>query len=344
MNRPASSDRGAKRGAKSAGPAGATQPGDPAWDAHGRDAHKPSAVPWRGWKDILLRVKSEVVADDISTQAAALAFYGMLAVFPALVALVSIYGLLADPADVERQLNALAVVLPGAARDVISAQLHALVTNSSGSLGIGALAGIVGALWSASSGVASLIKGINLAYDEKETRGFFKTRGLALLFTIALIAFVTVAFALVAVLPGILGVHEGPIAWALSIARWPFLAAGVLLGLGVLYRYAPDRERARWRWVTWGSAIAAVVWLLASVGFSVYVSNFGNYDKTYGTIGGVIVLLLWFYVSSFVILLGAEINSEIEAQTAQDSTDGPPKPLGHRGANKADVLGDIQTA
>lgn len=322
----------------------ATDPRDPAWEAHGRSAKKPSGVPPRGWKDILLRVKSEVVADDISTQAAALAFYGMLAIFPALVALVSVYGLLADPVDVERQLNALAVLLPGAARDVVSGQLHAIVTNSSGSLGLGAIAGIFGALWSASSGVASLIKGINLAYDEKETRGFFKTRGLALLFTIALILFVTVAFALVAVLPGILGVHEGPIAWALSIARWPFLAAGVLLGLGVLYRYAPDRERARWRWVTWGSAIAAVIWLVASIGFSVYVSNFGNYDKTYGAIGGVIVLLLWFYVSSFVILLGAEINSEIEAQTAQDSTDGPPKPLGHRGAAKADVLGEVRTA
>jgi membrane protein len=321
----------------------ADEPGNPAWHAHGREADKPSQVPPRGWKDIALRIKNEVKQDNVGSLAAGLAFYAMLAVFPGLVALVSMYGLIFDPADVEKQVASFSVMLPGSARELLEAQLHQLVANSPSSLGIGAALGIAGALWSASSGVASLIKGINIAYDEPEKRGFFKLRGLALLFTLAVIVLAIVALALIAVLPGLLGSLQGPVQSLVKIGRWPVLALGVLLVLAVLFRYAPDREKPRWRWVTWGSAIATIVWLLASAGFSLYVSNFANYDKTYGTLGSVIVLLLWFYVSSFVVLLGAEINAEIEAQTAKDSTTGPAKHMGQRGATKADYLGKAQT-
>lgn len=314
------------------------------WRAHGRDAEKPSQLPAKGWKDVALRVKSEVAEDDIATVSAALAFYAMLAVFPGLVALISLYGLFADPVDVERQINSVAVLLPGEARTMLEQQLHGLVASSSGGLGLGAVFGILGALWSASSGVASLIAAINKAYDEKETRGFFKLRGLALAFTLGHVLFAIVALGLIALVPVLLGSLATSLQPLIDLGRWPFLAFSVVLGLSLLYRYAPNRDRARWRWVTWGSGVATIVWLLASAAFSLYVSNFGNYDKTYGTLGSVIVLLLWFYVSAFAILLGAEINSELEAQTAKDSTIGPNKPLGHRGASKADELGDIQTA
>jgi membrane protein len=197
-------------------------------------------------------------------------------------------------------------------------------------------------LWSASGGVQGLVKGLNLVYDERETRGFLKLRGLSLLLTLGAIVVAVTAIALIAVFPGFvdsLGLgRAGEL--AASIGRWVVLALLVLAALAVVYRYAPDRANPRWRWVSWGAVVALVLWLLATVGFSWSVDNFGKYNQTYGALAAVIILLLWLFLSAFVVLLGAEFDAETERQTARDTTTGPSRPLGQRDAEVADTLGE----
>lgn len=309
---------------------------------HGRDADSPGGIPLRGWKDTLVRVKTQIAADHMTIIAAGVAFYAMLAIFPALIALVSVYGLVFSPAEVEAQIQALSAVLPNEARTVIGGQLEALVQRPRTTLGWGAVLGIVGALWTASSGTANMMEAINIAYDERD-RGFVKARALAVVFTFGLIVAVVVALALVALAPALLGFIGLGVVGRVAVqwGRWPVLALLVIGGLALLYRYAPNRKRAKLRWVTWGSGIATLLWIAASIGFSLYVENFGSYAKSYGALAGVIVLMFWLFISAFVILLGAELNAELEAQTARDSTVGADEPRGRRGARKADVLGEV---
>lgn len=307
----------------------------------GRQAHSPRQLGWAGWKDVLWRVKRQIEVDHIPIIAAGLAFYAMLALFPTLIALLSIYGLVASAEQVSQQVSQLYGALPSGAAEVIDQQLSG-IAGQSGGLGWGAILGLVGALWAASTGTQALIKGVNLAYDEEEKRGFVKLRAVALLMTVGLILAIIVAVAAIVFVPIVLGYIGlgGAAETLIRIGRWPALAVLTAMGLAVVYRYAPDRREAKWRWVTWGSAIATVLWLVASLGFSWYVDNFGNYNEVYGSIGGVIVLLLWLYLSAFVVLLGAELDSELEAQTAKDSTVGPDRPMGERDAVKADNLGE----
>lgn len=284
-------------------------------------AHTSAHVSLRDWKKVLARVWKEMIDDKVSDIAASLAYYAMLAVFPALIGLTSIYGMLFDPADVQRQINELSGALPWSARQLLATQLKEIVRASETAQGFGLLLSIVGVLWSASSGTSALIEAINTAYDENETRNFFKQRALALAFTLGFILSAVIAFGIIAVLPSFLdNLGLGPIGQTVvAIGRWPSLALLVIVGLSLLYRYAPNRRRARWQWINWGSIIAAIIWTLASILFSLYVTSFGSYNKTYGTLGGVIVLLLWFYVSGFVILLGAEVNAELEHRAPKDS-------------------------
>ena len=307
----------------------------------GRRAKSPFRIPPRGWKDVGLRVKDEIKRDNVPIVAAGMAFYGMLAIFPGLIALVSLYGLIADPADVQQQIGALSGMLPASARELLSERLNALVTSSSTSLGLGLLISVAAALWSASAGMKSAITAINIAYDEREERGFVKLRGLALGLTLGAITIVLLCFALVAVLPGLFGmIGLGDAGQALiTYGRWPLMALLVMGGLSVLYRYAPCRDNPRWRWVSWGAVVSTLLWLGLTGLFSLYVSNFGSFGETYGALAGVIVLMLWLFLSSFVVLLGAELNSEIEHQTTMDTTTGEPEPLGERGAHKADTVG-----
>ena len=311
-------------------------------DDRGRSATSPREVPARGWKDVLLRVKDQVKADQVPLLAAGVGFYAMLALFPALIAVVSVYGLVADPADVEQQIAGMTSALPAGAADLIGEQLTSIVNSQSSSLTWGLALSLAGVLWSVSSGVQGLIKGLNIAYDEDESRGFVKLRALALLLTLGAIVGVIAALGLIVVVPLLLrAVGLGVVgAWAVRIGRWPLLAVLVAVGLAVVYRYGPDRDRPRWRWVGPGAAIATVLWILGSIGFSVYVNNFGSYNRTYGSLRAVIVLLLWLYLSSFVVLLGAEIDAELEHQTARDSTVGPERPLGRRDAYVADHVGE----
>jgi membrane protein len=311
-------------------------------EAAGRDAERPSEIPPRGWFAVLKRVKAEVKDDNVPLLAAGVAFYAMLAIFPAIIAVVTVYGMVADPAQVESQVSEFAKSLPSGADQLLTEQLKSVTSAGRQSLSIGLVVSLLAVLWSASSGVQGLVKGLNLVYDEQESRGFVKLRGLSLLLTLGAIVLAVAALALITVFPGVidnLGLGQAG-QLAASIVRWVVLALLVLWALAVVYRYAPDRANPRWRWVSWGAVVALVLWLLGSIGFSWYVDNFGKYNKTYGALAAVIILLLWLFLSAFVVLLGAEFDAETERQTATDTTTGPERPMGSRDAEVADTVGE----
>jgi membrane protein len=309
-------------------------------DGHGRDADAPTELPPRAWRDVAMRVKVQMREDNATILAGGVAFFSMLSLFPALTALLSLYGLVADPADVARHVEELGQALPDEARQLLTDQLDALSSSSSGSLSVGLAISVLLALWSASSATKQLLVALSTAYDEAEERGFIRLRLLAAAFTVLAIvglgAFLFVLTALPGVASEVLGETGATVA---SLARWPVLLVAMLVALAALYRHGPDRDRPRWRWVSVGSVIATLVWLLASIAFSFYASNVGSYDKTYGTLASVIVLMLWLYLTALCVILGAEINAEMERQTAQDSTTGPDRPLGARDAEAADTVG-----
>jgi membrane protein len=266
----------------------------------------------------------------------------LLALFPGLAALVSIYGLLLNPSQVETQVAALSQILPPESTQMIGDQLQKLVTASSGSLSVSAGVSLLFALWSASRGMSGLVTAFNIAYQQKETRGFFKLNLVAIVLTVLMLIGGTVIIALVGVLPAALQFIglESSTKWLLLVLEWPLLIAVVMAGLAVLYRYAPDRHPPHWRWVSPGAIVATLLWLLGSLAFTVYVSHFNSYDKTYGSLGGVVVMLTWLYLTAFVALLGAVINAQSERQTEADSTTGGEKPMGRRNAYAADTVGN----
>jgi membrane protein len=310
-------------------------------DPHGRTATHPSEIPKRGWRDIGARVWQNLGRDNTSLVSAGIGLHALLAAFPALAVLVSLYGMFASPADVARDLQPFLGVLPGDAAKLITDQLQSLTTPQNHALGFGALAATLLALWNSRQGMVSLMTATNIAYNERERRSLLRQVALSIVFSLgALLIFLVMLLVGVAV-PLLLAV--APLGRNMTIAvlvfRWVLLWVFAVLGFSLAYRYAPDRQRAKWRWVTWGSVIGATLWLLGSLAFAAYVQNFGSYGKTYGALGGVIVLIMWFYLMGFTIVLGAEINAEMEHQTAVDTTDGPPAPMGKRGAYVADTLG-----
>jgi len=298
-------------------------PAEAQWE-RGRGAETPKDIPKRGWRDILMRVKRQMAEDRLSIVAAGVAFYALLAVFPALIALVALYGLAFDPKQVSEQVAALSGMLPPQAADILLGQLQDLTATRSGALGLGAIGGLVLALWSASAGVRTLMEALNVAYDEQESRGFVSYYGTAILLTLGAILGVIAAIAVVVAPPvvvrflGLGSLLEGVIAFA----RWPILAIAMMAGLAVVYRYGPSREQPRWSWVSAGALIATLLWIAGSALFSLYVTSFGSYNETYGSMGAVIILLTWFLLSAYAILIGAEINSEMERQTRKDTTTG----------------------
>jgi membrane protein len=308
----------------------------------GRTAEHPTDIGVRGFGDVGARLKRDVKRDDVSLLAAGVAFYAMLALVPALVALVSVYGLVADPNDIRRNVDDVLSAAPREVRALVRSQLSAIVDSSPSGLRLGALAGIAIALWSASAGVKNLMTAINRAYHENETRGFVKLRGTALLLTIALLIFGLAALAGLVIWPQTLGSSgaEGVLRTTVMIIRWPLAVLVIVTGLAVLYRFAPDRDRPRWNWASAGAVVATVVWLVASIGFSIYAANFGNYNETYGALGAIVVVMLWLYIGAYAVILGAELNGELEHQTAHDTTRGRPEPMGARDAYVADTLGE----
>jgi len=269
-----------------------------------------------GWLAVARRIWREAASDRISLVAAGCAFYAMLALFPALSLLISIYGLVFDPLTVEPQIAVMNRFLPPIAQDLISARIHDLVTVQRPRLGLGATISGAIALWSASAGTRGMIGALNLAYEEEEGRGFFAFHGMALLMTLAGTLAVAVGIALLVFLPTLITLLNLPLRQAFLIRGGSLLLLLVLvtLGLAALYRYGPSLHHARWRKVVPGAVAAALLWAIGSVLFSFYVTNYASYDSTYGPLGGAIGLMMWLYVSVFVILLGAELNSELEVQ------------------------------
>lgn len=308
----------------------------------GRRAERPTDIPRRGWWDILLRVNDKISRTNASLIAAGLAFYAFLAIPSALSALVALYGLVFNPAQVGQQISAMQGVMPGEAIKLVSQELTTITSSSNSKLGLALAFSVLIALWSARSGASSLISALNIAYEETEKRSFIRFQLDAFAMTVAITLFAILALALIAFLPAVIGLLPlGSFDKLLAqVVRWPILIVLVMLSLAAIYRFAPSREQAKWRWVSPGAVVATVLWLLGSALFSVYVSNFASYDKTYGSLGAVVVLLMWLYVTSFVIILGAALNAEIEHQTARDSTTGTPLPLGRRGAVMADTVGE----
>ncbi len=312
--------------------------------ARGREAERPGRIPAPGWKDVLWRSWQSVSENNIFLVSGGVTYAMILALFPGLAALVSIYGLLLDPGQIESDVSALGAVLPEQSRQMLIDELHQLASASSGALGFGAVVGLLFALWSASRGMSGLITAIDIAYEQKETRSFLRFNLIALLMTLGAIIGGLVAIALVAVLPAAVQLlAAGPLTkWLLLLVQWPLLIVLVMAGLAVLYRYAPDREEPQWRWVSPGAIAATALWVAGSIAFTIYVTNLANYDKTYGSLGGVVILLTWLYLSAFTVLLGAVINAQSERQTRRDTTRGQPEPMGRRGAYAADTLGAKQ--
>ena len=286
----------------------------------GADASSPKEIPPKGWVQVLKRTKDQVKSDSMSLLAAGVAFYGVLALFPAMVAVLSIYGLVSDPADVTRQVEGLSANLPNEVRNLITEQLQSVAASGRSSLSFGLIISVLAAMWAASKGMKALIEALNVAYDEQEDRGFLKTRALAYGFTVGAVLLVIMAVGVITVVPA-LADGLGPIGdITATIIRWPILALVMLVGLAIIYRYGPSREDPEWRWVSPGSLVATVLWMAGSALFALYVNNFGKYNETYGSIGAVVVLMLWLYLTAFVVLLGAELNGETEEQVAADTS------------------------
>ncbi len=329
MSTAADEKPGGTRGGPSAG--GAERP-------PGSQAESPTEIPSQGWLQITKRSIKEVGEDNLTLIAGGIAYSWFLSLFPMMIAAVSIYGLVVDPTEVQAQVDSLASGLPQAAQDLIGTQLRSISSSSGGGMSLTLILSVALALWSASAGMAGLVQALNIAYDEKDERNFVIKRGLAILLTIGFLVFIAVAILLVGVFPVVLqslGANAFITVLA-QVVRLAVLVATFGLFLALLYKVAPHRDDPQLKWLSLGAIVSTVIWVVASVAFSFYVDNFGSYSETYGALAGVVVLLLWFWLTALVILLGAEINAETEAQTVKDSTTGPAKPLGERDAVKAD--------
>jgi membrane protein len=310
----------------------------------GREANTPKQIPARGWKDIFWRMFWGISEDRILSTSGGVAFFALLAVFPAIATIVSLYGLFADASTIRGHLSLLAGILPGGVLDLLGEQIALITTQGSDTLSLAFVVGFLVALWSANSGVAALFDALNVVYGEKEKRSLLRFYATTFLLTLGMIGFIILAITAVVVAPVVLTFmgFVTPAERLLAILRWPILLVVVGLWLAVIYRYGPSRRDPKWRWVTWGSATASILWLTASILFSWYVANFDSYNKTYGSLGAGVGFMVWIWLSVVIVLLGADLNAEMEHQTARDSTEGAPKPLGARGATMADHVGAAQ--
>jgi membrane protein len=310
-------------------------------DGRGRAAERPTHIPRLGWKDILYRVKDEISQDRIGTIAGGTTFFLVLSLFPAIGAMVSLYGLVADPATIQQHIEIVRGYVPSAALDLFGEELKRL-SQEPKTLGLRFAVTLAIALWSANSGVKALFDALNVAYDEDEKRGFLALNASTMAFTVGAIVFLILLLNVVVGVPVVVKLlYLGPFGDLLvTILPALVLLALASVGIAMLYRYGPSRTRARWHWITPGSLVAAFVWLATSAAFSWYLANFANYSATYGSLGAIIGVMMWVYISMWIVLVGAELNAEIEHQTARDTTVGPDKPLGTRGATMADRVGE----
>ncbi|MDB5524747.1 MAG: ribonuclease [Rhizobium sp.] len=310
-------------------------------DERGRHADTPTAIPPKGLRDVFWRVVSEVIEDRVSLIAAGVTYYLLFASFPALGVLVALYGFMADPSTIATEINFLSSILPPGALDIVLAQLTTLTAQKTSTLSFAFVTSFLIALWSANNGIKALFDAMNIAYGETEKRSIIKLNLMSLAFTAAgLLVAAAVIFA-IGIVPAALAYLrlENWIETLAAWARWPIILIFIGTGIVMIYRYGPSRENARLRWISWGAAFSTLIWLLASMLFSFYLANFADYNATYGTLGALIGFMVWIWISVIIVIVGAEINAELEHQTMCDSTTGPPVPMGDRGAVMADTLG-----
>lgn len=310
----------------------------------GQRAEKPGQIPKRGWKEIGKRIFSQLQEDHVQIVSAGVAFYFFLALFPMIVAAISVYGLVLSPSQIQQHITELGGVLPSEAYKIIQGIMEPMLDKPSETFGWGLALSILISLWSANKGTSALFEGINIAYNEKDERGFFKKTGMTLLFTLGGILIGLISILIVILFPAFVEWFgfSSFIENTLSLGRWLILGALVVFSIALLYKFAPHRDNAQFKWVSWGAVTGTVFWIGGSLLFSWYVQNFGSYDDMYGSFAAVIILLMWLFLTSFIVLLGAEINSEVEYQTSRDTTVGERAPLGERGAFQADHVAGPQ--
>ena len=333
--RPTQTARPARRGSRPPGL-------DARSRALGRTARSPAHIPWRGWKQVLHRAVREAGSDRVSLSASGCAFWATLSLFPAISMVIALYGMVFDPVTVEPQLENIRHLLPAPAFEMISERVRTLVSHPGSTLGVSLLISTAVTLWSASTGTKSLISALNLAYEEQERRGLLAFQAVGLLMTLGAILGAILALAILVLLPAVisflgLSAHTQGLVQFGSFAD---LVIFVLSALSVLYRFGPSRRVAQWHWITPGSVVATVLWLIASLLFSFYVQHIATFNATYGPLGAVAGIMMWFWVTAYAVLFGAELNAELELQTAEDTTEGGPRPMGERGAFVADHVAE----
>ncbi|WP_300437761.1 YihY/virulence factor BrkB family protein [Christiangramia sp.] len=307
-------------------------------DYRGQDAQWPHQIPFKGWIDIGKRVFKEMQADHVQIVSAGVAFYFFLSIFPTIVVAISIYSLVLEPAQIQEQLSRLTLILPQQAYGMITDILNPVINQDREEIGWGLAISILVSIWSANKGTSALFQGINIAYDEIDTRGLIKKNLITLLFTLAGVVIGLISLLIVIFFPLLvknIGLNSG-LENILTWLRWVILGIILILTLSMVYKIAPNRTNPKFRWVSWGAILGTIFWLAGSMAFSWYVSNFGSYDDLYGSFAAVAILMLWLFLTAFIVLIGAEINSEMEHQTAFDTTIGAEKPLGERNAWHAD--------
>ncbi|PDS76123.1 YihY/virulence factor BrkB family protein [Rhizobium sp. L43] len=328
--------------ARQAGSPAASAESGSAEDEHGRNAAVPEAIPLRGLRDVFWRLYHEVLDDRVTLIAAGVTFYLLLALFPAMAALVALYGLVADATTISEHLRELAVLMPPGAFDLLADQIKELVNRRDSALGITFFVGLGIALWSTHSGTLAIFDAMNVAYEETEKRGLVRLNLIGLCFTLCAMLLTVVMVVLIGVMPVVLSylwLDQFKEHMALLL-RWPLLLLVVAVAVTSVYRFGPSRQPAKLRWMTWGAVLTTVAWAAMSLGFSFYLDHFANYNATYGTLGALIGFLVWIWLSVVILVIGAELNAELEHQTAKDTTTGPPLPMGARGAYVADTLGE----
>ena len=304
----------------------------------GEDAQWPHQIPFTGWIDIGKRSFHEMKSDNVQIVAAGVAFYFFLAVFPTIIATISVYSLVLEPDQIREQISKLSLILPEQAFGMIKEFLEPVIDKSKKEIGWGLAISVLISIWSANKGTSALFEGVNIAYDENDSRGIIKKNVLTLLFTLGGVVVGLISLLIVIFFPllikniGLNPQIEHVITWF----RWVLLGIIIVLSLSIVYKFAPNRRSPKLRWVSWGALLGSILWLAGSMLFSWYVSNFGSYDDLYGSFAAVAILMLWLFLTAFIILMGAEINSEMEHQTRYDTTIGMDKPMGERNAHHAD--------
>jgi membrane protein len=300
----------------------------------GQSARSPVEIPPRGWWEIGTRTARKFADNELMSEAASVTFFALLSLFPAITAIVSIYGLFNDPATIQGHLDAVAGFVPSGGMEIINDQVRRLTQTPTSGLSLAAIGGVLAALWSANQGSKAMLSALNDVYGAEETRSFTRRTATSLAFTAGGILGLLIAVGGIAALPSLcerIGL-DGVLDAVAKIARWPLILLGLIVALSLLYRFGPSRNVAKWRWVTWGGGMAAVLWIAFSAGFSWYVEHFGSYNKTYGSLGAIIGFMTWIWLSSTVVLLGAQVNAEMETQTERDTTARSARAIGDRAA------------